>query len=62
MTRPALGPNQHTGIPPCQEARSQFDHLPSSSAAIKNEHSCISIPPYGFIAFTEVTAPLPLQI
>ena len=40
----------------------EFDHSPPSSAAIKNDQSYISTPPYGFIACTEVTATLPLQI
>lgn len=64
MCRSALRSNQHSRGPSLVLKRlgHKFDHSPPSSAAIKNQHSYISTPPYGFIACTEVTAPLPLQI
>jgi len=56
------GPTSILASLPVKRPGYKFDHSPPSSAAIKNEHSYISTPPYGFIAFIEVTALLPLQI
>jgi hypothetical protein len=68
-SRPALGLSQ----PPVQlvsgvlivgvkQLGYEVDHSPPSSAEVKNEWSCTSVPPYAFMACRGNTLPVPLSV